>query len=1107
MTDLQARKTKLIKMVTTDFDSNSDSLDDVEDSYLAKLLNRPTPPKIIAGDWDFQNDQLYFDCFQQSQQEKETRKAEQERRQQLLKEAEAEARARAETEFANRQRPTVKPTPVPVANVAPALVRTPEPSRNNPSRPVVRSNSNKGEVVAASTSLPPIEYPYINVRDIPPVAFEFIEDNFTLETAIDLLMHAPVISVDTETNGLDPFDSKLLLVQVASPEKCYVIDATKVNIGPLKRLLENEHILKLLQNAKFDYKMLKEKAGIELNTVFDTYLAEKLLTAGTGATCRLDDLVERHLHQKMDKSVRKTFYGQAHATMTAEQLAYAAKDVMALFPIYALQLNALKKEKLLSVADLEFRCVMSVGDLELNGCLLDVVKWRSILADVAKKRDDVRKELMEILPGGDTQQTSMFGGPEYLINLNSGQQIIAKFKEIGIELEDTSEATLSKHDHPAAKKLLEYRGHEKTIGSFGESLLERIHKKTGRIHPDFLQYGADTGRFSCTNPNVQQIPATSDFRSCFIPAPGYKLVTSDYSQAELRILAQLSLDAGFVGAFQSGGDLHILAASQMFQVPIDQVTKTMRSQAKAINFGLAYGMGPQGLALRIDKTVDEARELIDQYFKAFSGVQKWLEKMGRDSVRKGYADTPLGRKRYFQMVDRDDPEYRRKASEIERRGKNAPIQGCVVGSTRIFEETTGYVAIEKLCNQVVSIWDGELFSKAFVVYSGKKQLVKIQLWGGHYIECSPDHRFLTRGTSGKDVWKTPAQFKAQDRIVLTENLPDWANEVSFPDHNCEGSWNAKKDISLAQITNKSELGEWLGRLASDGSVADGCVRLLIAEHEEAILPQLQAVSNQLGYTSHSEIVRENRNQVLHKLTVSSRGLVQQVRELGVKERVPDCAWQDSRILAGYLRGMFDGDGTVHPDGAILTFGKGTTHLKWAREIQEALLLFGVRSRLNVYDYRINLCILKKDMPTFCEKIGFTNQSKQAKAQEIMADVKTCKIYGRAIRVQSVEVTNEWVDMYDVVNSDTGRFMANGIVVHNCNADMTKMALVFLREKLKGYDARIVNTVHDEIVVEVVENEAEVVCKIVEAEMIRAGQEVLKDIPVVADAKVGDYWSK
>ena len=194
--------------------------------------------------------------------------------------------------------------------------------------------------------------------------------------------------------------------------------------------------------------------------------------------------------------------------------------------------------------------------------------------------------------------------------------------------------------------------------------------------------GADTGRFSCTNPNIQQIPATSDFRSCFIAAPGYKLITCDYSQAELRILAQLSEDPAFVEAFQSGGDLHQLTASQMYQVPPDQVTKKQRGAAKVINFGLAYGRGPAALGVQLEVSTEDAKGLIDQYFKAYSGIQRWLDRAGREAVRKGYSATMLGRKRYYPPLDRDDIEFNKKRSGIERQGKNSPIQGSNADMTK-----------------------------------------------------------------------------------------------------------------------------------------------------------------------------------------------------------------------------------------------------------------------------------------------------------------------------------------------------------------------------------------------------------------------------------------
>jgi hypothetical protein len=229
--------------------------------------------------------------------------------------------------------------------------------------------------------------------------------------------------------------------------------------------------------------------------------------------------------------------------------------------------------------------------------------------------------------------------------------------------------------------------------------------------------------------------------------------------------------------------------------------------------------------------------------------------------------------------------------------------------------------------------------------------------------------------------------------------------------------------------------------------------------------------------------------------------------MGLKERIPDVAWQDSRVLSGYLRGIFDGDGTVLRDGALLVFGQGATHLRWAREVQQALLFFGVRSRVRSYPGdRTVVQVLKKDMPLFAERIGFMNPVKQAKASVISGVVRE-QTYGRGARVQKVEVTDTWVEMYDVVNSETGRFMANGLIVHNSNADMTKLALIGLTDVLPDYNARVVNTVHDEIVVEAPEDQAEVVCKIVEREMVKAGQRIITLVPIVADAKIGDYWSK
>jgi DNA polymerase-1 len=950
--------------------------------------------------------------------------------------------------------------------------------------------------------------------------YELIQDPSRLAEVAEHLARETVVGVDTETTGLDPHLAELLLLQVSTTDKVYIVDCRRLVPLALKPLLENPKIRKIAQNAKFEYEMLKQQTGITLSNMYDSMLAERLITAGISREISLKMIAHKYIGATLDKSVREAFYklaGNGDSYLAPEQLHYAARDAFIMIPIWRQQAPKLKDLKLEQVAELEFQCIAAVGDMELAGVQIDEVRWRKIISDVQIQRDRAATELAELLEPASMQAT-MFGVSA--INLNSNNQLLDAFSKLGVELPDTMEATLSKYSHPAVAKLLEYRGLEKTIAAFGESVLGLINPKTHRIHPDFNQYGADTGRFSCTRPNVQQIPATSDFRKCFVAPQGYKLVTCDYSQAELRILAELSGDEGFVNAFQSGGDLHSLTASQMFGVPLAEVQKPQRNAAKAINFGLAYGMGPGGLAPRLGVTLDESKELISRYFKAYPGVQKWLDKAAKDAVRNGYSATTLGRKRFYNIPDENlkrisEDDWRKQIAAIERQGKNSPIQGCVRGNTRIFDATHGYTTIESLCGRAVSVWDGNRFSNATVVYSGKKQLVHVTLRGGHYIECSPDHKFLVACNNGYKwvwKWKPVAEIKAQNRVALTNPVGEWQLPLDIQPATRGASWNSKSS-SIAELADTRQMGEWLGRLASDGSLADGAVSLLVAEHEEAILHGLQTVTATFGHVGHSIRSTEDRPKRFHKLTVSSRGLVRQLRDMGVKEHIPNVVWRDSTLLAAYLRGLFDGDGTVHPDGALLTFGQGDKHLSWAREVQEALLLFGIRSRINSYtnkNHRINLRVLKRDMPLFCEKIGFINPEKQQKAQKIQAADRWERVspqYGMAMLVESIEVTDEYVDMYDVVNSDTGRFMANGMVVHNCNADMTKIALIYLRNALRGYDARTVNTVHDEIVVEVREDQAEEVKQIVEDAMVRAGEVILKVVPIVAEASVADYWSK
>lgn len=519
-------------------------------------------------------------------------------------------------------------------------------------------------------------------------SYTFIQDLAGLEKALVSLEKAKIIGLDTETTGLDPFSAKLLLLQLATEEQTWVIDCNQVSLESLRAILESVRPLKLVQNAKNDYKMLKVLGGIKMGSMFDTMLAERLITCGVSREISLKTLAEKYLGLNLNKEVRNTFidyYSPGRKIVySSEQLVYAAQDAQILIPIFNKQFKKLREDGLVETAKLEFNLVPVVGDMEIRGSLLDQKRWRAHTEELKKKRDEINKDIQNDLRHlNPYSQVDLFGNVEDSINLDSPLQLLGAFKKLGVELPNTSEATLQKIEHPLAKKLLEYRGFEKMITSFGESILEKINPITGRLHPDFMQLGADTGRFACNNPNLQQIPTESEFRSCFIASPGYKLITADYSQIELRIMAEVSEDPAFLEAFNSDVDLHTLTASQMFRMPVEAVDKNRRFQAKSINFGLMYGRGPASLGVQIGLSVEESRKLLDVYFKTYRGVKRWLDDIGRLAVKQGYIRTLGGRKRIFQLPDRDNPDYDRLIASIDRQGKNTPIQGTSADITKL----------------------------------------------------------------------------------------------------------------------------------------------------------------------------------------------------------------------------------------------------------------------------------------------------------------------------------------------------------------------------------------------------------------------------------------
>ena len=511
--------------------------------------------------------------------------------------------------------------------------------------------------------------------------YQLISNSDQLARAVEELSKHHVIGLDTETTDLDPHVSRLRLIQLATPEGVFIVDLDRFaardlkradEFEPLRRLLAAPRPIKIAHNAKFDAKFLKYNLGIDIGGLFDTLLASQLVSAG--------DIEERHgleaiaggyLNEAVDKSERLSNW---EFELSEAQLQYAARDAAVLIPLREKLIERIKLADLIGCAKLEFYCVMPVVDLELAGFYMNKERWLEQLTIVEQRRAELSNELQEML-GEGAAQASLFGPPRANINLDSQQQVTEAMNRLGIPLPDSTRnwklqplAT----QYPIVAKLIEYRTMQKALTSYGQNMIEYISPKTGRLHADFRQIGAPTGRFACTNPNIQQVPHAAEYRRCFMGHPdGRQLIIADYSQIELRILAEFSGDEAFINAFKSGADLHSVTAAQVFNLPADQVSRDQRDFAKRLNFGVVYGIGAQRFSMLTGLGVPEAENVLRKYFSTYRKLDTYLRESANRAVAEKEARTASGRLVKFNF----DASDRQQVSMTQRNGKNAPIQG------------------------------------------------------------------------------------------------------------------------------------------------------------------------------------------------------------------------------------------------------------------------------------------------------------------------------------------------------------------------------------------------------------------------------------------------
>lgn len=530
------------------------------------------------------------------------------------------------------------------------------------------------------------------------------------------------IGLDLETNGLDWTTNEIRLAQFEVNDKIYFLNLDEQPIERFKYLIELIHDSQktvVMHNGKFDIKFILAKTDIHLINVYDTMIAEVLLTAGIGTGfVSLEQLLEIYCNVKINKDIRLLFLNDT--PITEEMYIYSAKDVKHLKRIKELQENKAKNFGMLRVFDLEMKLLPVVARMEYDGVLLDWKRWMELHEQSVKFVTLSHKKFVDVSirkyfekQGGFANALDAFEAlkikefedskvntkkvSEYLksiadpdlikhvvkknINLNSTYQLQALFAGMGHKgINSTADKVLTKYisEEPLIKVLLLYKTHGKRISTYGENWKKYINKVTGRVHAEYNQVGTATGRWACNNPNLQNIIAEIDYRSCFIAREGYLLCTADYSQAELRLVGSVSGETAIITAYKNGEDIHSYTASLVYGIPLDEVTKHQRRTGKTLNFSILYGSTPWGIAVRNDDiSKSEGEDLVLKFFGGYPQLGQFIQLVKDYIWERKYAKTPFGRIRFFEdkRLFEDNYAYIKYKSKLEREGFNHIIQG------------------------------------------------------------------------------------------------------------------------------------------------------------------------------------------------------------------------------------------------------------------------------------------------------------------------------------------------------------------------------------------------------------------------------------------------